>query len=178
MKIHISERHMPESQALNDYALSKIESLQRYFDGVISVNVIMDVEKERHIVELMAHLVRGKVAKAQAESDSMYASIDEAVAELKQQLRKYKERLRDKRPARRAAAQARLRVSEEADSQPQNDVLYTKVYLRKPMTVDEARLQLESYNRDFLIFVDAESRDLNILHRRQDGQHELLQLVY
>ncbi|MCI2429588.1 ribosome-associated translation inhibitor RaiA [Candidatus Acetothermia bacterium] len=178
MKISISERHMPESKALNDYALSKIESLSRYFDGIISVNVVMDVEKERHIIDLVAHLIRGKVVKAREESTNMYASIDEAVAELKTQLKKYKERLRDKRPARRIAAQARRHASAKDDSQSEDAIAYSKLYLRKPMTVEEARLQLESYHKDFLVFIDADSRDLNILHRRQDGQYELLQLVY
>ncbi|MDW8329943.1 MAG: ribosome-associated translation inhibitor RaiA, partial [Candidatus Bipolaricaulota bacterium] len=159
MKISISERHMPESTALNEYALSKIEPLARYFDGIISVHVVMDVEKERHIVDLVAHLVRGKVVKAHAESTNMYASIDEAVSELKAQLKKYKERLRDKRSARRIAAQARQRANEE-DAQPQETITYSKVYLRKPMTLEEARLQLESYHKDFLVFIDAESRDL------------------
>lgn len=178
MKIHIAERHMPESKALNEYALSKIEALQRYFDGIISAHVVMGVEKERHIIDLLAHLIRGKIVKAHAESTNMYASIDEAVAELKQQLRKYKERLRDKRPARRIVAQARRRATEEADHQPQEAIAYTKVYLRKPMTVDEARLQLESYHKDFLVFIDADSRELNILHRDRNGQYELLQPIY
>ncbi len=178
MKIHIAERHMPESKALNEYALSKIEPLQRYFDGIISANVIMSVERERHIVDLWAHLIRGKIIKAHAESTNMYASIDEAVAELKQQLRKYKERLRDKRPARRIVAQARRRATEETDHQPKDAIAYTKVYLRKPMTIEEARLQLESYHKDFLVFIDAESRALNILHRNKDGEYELLQPVY
>ncbi|MCS6902942.1 MAG: ribosome-associated translation inhibitor RaiA [Candidatus Bipolaricaulota bacterium] len=178
MKISISERHMPESKALNEYALSKIEPLSRYFDGVISVHVVMDVEKERHIVDLVAHLIRGKVVKAHAESTNMYASLDEAVAELKAQLKKYKERLRDKRSARRIVAQERQRALESTDHQPEETITYSKLYLRKPMTIEEARLQLESYHKDFLVFIDAESRDLNILHRRQDGQYELLQLVY
>lgn len=178
MKIHVSERHMAESQALNEYAISKIEPLSKYFDGIISVDVIMSVEKECQIVEMKAHLIKRKIVKARAQSDNMYASIDEAVDRLKQQLRRYKDQLREKRPARRAAAQARQRALNDAEPEAEDNITYTKVYLRKPMTLDEARLQLESYNRDFLIFVDADSQGLSILHRRQDGQYELLEPIY
>ncbi len=170
---------MAESEVLNKYAISKVEALSRYFDGIISVDIIMDVEKERQIVEMVAHLIKRKVAKASAESDNMYASIDEAVDKLKQQLRKYKDQLREKRPARQAAAKARQRALANTEPQSEdNNIIYTKVYLRKPMTLDEARLQLESYHKDFLIFVDADSRGLSILHRHGNGQYELLEPVY
>lgn len=178
MKIRVSERHMAESMALNKYAISKVEALSRYFDGIVSVDIIMDVEKERQIVEIVAHLIKRKVAKASAQSDNMYASIDEAVDKLKQQLRKYKDQLREKRPARQAAAKARQRAIANTELHSEDNIIYTKVYLRKPMTLDEARLQLESYHKDFLIFVDADSRGLSILYRHGNGQYELLEPVY
>ncbi len=179
MKIRVSERHMAESEALNQYAVEKVEALSRYFDGIVSVDIVMDVEKERQIVEIVAHLVKRKVAKAKAESDDMYASIDEAVDKLKQQLKKYKDQLREKRLARQVAAQARQQALDEAQPPSEDNITYTKVYLRKPMTLEEARLQLESdSDRDFLIFVDAESEELQILHRHKDGRYELLEPVY
>jgi len=170
---------MAESEALNQYAVSKVEALSRYFDGIVSVDIVMSVEKERQIVEIVAHLIKRKVVKARAETDDMYASIDEAVDKLKQQLKKYKDQLREKRPARQAAAQARQRALEDAQPHSEDNITYTKVYLRKPMTLEEARLQLESSDdRDFLIFVDAERGGLQILHRHKNGQYELLEPVY
>lgn len=179
MKIRVSERHMAESEALNQYATEKVEALSRFFDGIVSVDIVMDVEKERQIVEIVAHLVKRKVVKARAESDDMYASIDEAVDKLKQQLKKYKDQLREKRSARQAVAQARQRAIAEAQPPSEDNITYTKVYLRKPMTLEEARLQLESSaERDFLIFVDAETQELQILYRHKDGRYELLEPVY
>ena len=170
---------MAESAALNKYAVSKVEALSRYFDGIISADIVMDVEKERQIVEIVAHLVKRKVVKASAESDDMYASIDAAVDKLKQQLRKYKDQLREKRSARQAAAEARRRTLTDAQPTSEDNIIRTKVYLRKPMTLEEARLQLEANTeRDFLIFVDAESEGLQILHRHKDGHYELLEPVY
>ena len=97
MKIRVAERHMEASQALRDYAISKVEALERYFDGIVSVDIIMDVQRERQIVEMVAHLIKKKIAKTTTESNSMYASIDEAVDKLKSQLRRYKTRLKEKR---------------------------------------------------------------------------------
>ncbi len=170
---------MAESEALNQYAVAKVEALSRYFDGIISVDIVMDVEKERQIVEMVAHLAKRKIVKASAESDDMYASIDEAVDKLKQQLKKYKDQLREKRPARQAAAQARQQALAEAQAPGEDNITYTKVYLRKPMTLEEARLQLESTNeRNFLIFVDSERGGLQILYRHNDGRYELFEPVY
>jgi putative sigma-54 modulation protein len=179
MKIRVSERHMAESEALNQYAVSKVEALSRYFDGIVSVDIVMSVEKARQIVEIVAHLIKRKIVKARAETDDMYASIDEAVDKLKQQLKKYKDQLREKRPARQAAAAARQQALEDVQPPSKDNIIRTKVYLRKPMTLEEARLQLESRDdRDFLLFVDAEKGGLHILHRREDGQYELLEPVY
>ncbi|MFB6214826.1 MAG: ribosome hibernation-promoting factor, HPF/YfiA family, partial [Candidatus Bipolaricaulia bacterium] len=88
MKVKIEERHMEQSDPLREYAVSKAESLQKFFDGIISVEVTMDVEKERRTVTVFAHLINKKVAKASAESDDMYVSIDSAMNKLERQLKK------------------------------------------------------------------------------------------
>jgi putative sigma-54 modulation protein len=97
MKINVVERHMEVSDALRSYVISKVEGLERYFDGIISVDITMDVEKDRQIVELVAHLIKKKILKATGESNDMYISVDGAVDKLKRQLRRYKSRLREKR---------------------------------------------------------------------------------
>jgi putative sigma-54 modulation protein len=167
---------MAVSQALSDYAVSKIGPLSKYFDGIISIDIVMDVEKESQSVELVAHLVKRKIAKARAASDDMYVSIDEAAEKLKHQLTKAKEQLKHRRPAHKTASPRRTKTTDASDHA--EEVVRTQIFLKKPMTVEEALLQLKSYHKDFLIFMDSEREGLSILHRMKDGQYELLEPMY
>ncbi len=175
MKIRVAERHMEVSKVLRDYAISKVEALERYFDGIVSVDIVMDVQRERQIVEMVAHLIKKKIAKTTVESDSMYASIDEAVDKLKSQLRRYKTRLKEKRPSR---GELMTMSTDEQNVEQTQAIIRTKLPLKKPMTLDEAILQLEAENRDFLLFVDAERGELSVLHRKQAGKYELIEPEY
>jgi len=167
---------MAVSKALSDYAVKKVSSLSKYFDGVISIDVVMDVEKESQIVELVAHMVKRKIAKSHAVSEDMYASVDEAVEKLKHQLTKAKEQLKHRRPAHKSDSPRRANKVELSDTS--EEISRTQVFLKKPMTVEEALLQLKSYHRDFLVFMDSEREGLSILHRLNDGHYELLEPVY
>lgn len=173
MKISVAKRRTQSGDALQDYAIEKVENLNHYFpDGIISVDVVLDAEKGREIVELVAHLIRKKIIKASAESDNLHVAIDAATEKLKTQLVRYKDQLQDKRNATRPQEASKKANHEEGE------ILRTTVYLRKPMTPDEAILQLESYQKkDFLIFMDAEREKLSILHRLKDGQYELIEPV-
>jgi putative sigma-54 modulation protein len=176
MKIRVVERHMAVSKALSDYAVKKVSSLNKYFDGIISIDVVMDVEKENQIVELVAHLVKRKIAKAHAVSEDMYASVDEAVEKLRPQLTKAKEQLKHRRPAHKSDSPRRTKNVDMSDSS--EEIVRTQVFLKKPMTVEEALLQLKSYHKEFLIFMDSEREGLSILYRLNDGQYELLEPVF
>lgn len=168
---------------LHNYAANKVEHLGRYFDGIISVDVVLASEKNREVCELVAHLVRKKIAKASAEADDMHAAIDAASDKLKKQLRRYKGRIKEKTKQNRAPASPQASPQREATAADRSGesapIHHSQVFLRKPMTREEAVLQLESQEtRDFLIFIDAERGGLSVLHRYPDGGYEVIEPVY
>jgi len=173
MKVKIEERHMEQSDPLREYAISKAESLQKFFDGIISVEVTMDVEKERRLVTVFAHLINKKVAKASAESDDMYVSIDSAMDKLERQLKKIKEKLKDKH---KGELDDNGKISSEyfSSSDSQREIVKTDIYFKKPMTPDEAAMQLDSYQQDFLVFVNSNNDQVNIIYQRDDGEYGLI----
>ncbi len=95
MKIKIAGRHTDAGPELRDYIIEKTEALERFFDRIISVDVVLSVEKERHIADFHAHLTNHKTINAREETTDMYASIDTAIDRLKRQLLKFKDQLQE-----------------------------------------------------------------------------------
>jgi len=171
MKVRIEERHMEQSDPLRDYAITKAEDLQKFFDGIISVEITMDVEKERRSVTVFAHLINKKVVKASAESDDMYVSIDSAMDKVERQLKRYNEKLKDKH---RGEVDPKEGKEEESEGVDEKEIVKTDLYVKKPMAPDEAAMQLESYKQEFLVFLNSQSDKLNIIYHRDDGQYGLI----
>jgi putative sigma-54 modulation protein len=168
MKIKISGRHTDTSPALREYVIEKTEALNRFFDRIVSVDVVLSVEKERRIADFHAHLVNRKRINAHEESSDMYASIDKAVDRLKRQLVKYNDQLNEvkERP---------VATSDDDAEKVERKIIRTEAYFQKPMAVDEAALQLDAVDREFLVFVDSDTDQIAIIYRRKDGNLGLIE---
>jgi len=169
MKIKIAGRHTDASPALRDYVIEKTEALERFFDRIISVDVVLSVEKERQIADFHAHLTNRKLITAREESTDMYASIDKAIDRMKRQLVKFKDQLHDVRVANNVPG------TEETEEVEERQIIRSEAYFPKPMTADEAALQLEAIEKDFLVFVDADTDLVSIIYRRNDGNFGLIE---
>ena len=98
MQINLTGHHMDITPALRSYVQDKFGKLERHFDHMTNVHVILTVEKERQIAEATIHINRGNLF-ADARTDDMYAAIDSLVDKLDRQVKKHKEKLNDHRPA-------------------------------------------------------------------------------
>ncbi len=94
MQINLTGHHIDISQALREYVNGKFERLERHFDHVINVHVILSVEKLRHNAEA-SMLVSGNKLFADAVDEDMYAAIDNLADKLDRQVIKHKEKLKD-----------------------------------------------------------------------------------
>ena len=94
MQISITGQHIDITQALRTYIESKFARLERHFDNMTNIHVVLNVEKERRMAEATIHVSRGKLF-ANAEHNDMYAAIDGLVDKLDRQLKKHKEKLTD-----------------------------------------------------------------------------------
>ncbi|MEW5826841.1 MAG: ribosome-associated translation inhibitor RaiA [Candidatus Bipolaricaulota bacterium] len=172
MKIKIAERHThgESSEALRSYVVEKTEALERFFDRIVSVDVVLTVEKERQIADFHAHLTNKKIITAREESTDMYASIDVAVDRLRRQLVKFKDQLGDVRG--HGASRESVEVRTVA---PEKQIIRTETRFMKPMTPEEAALQLEAIEKGFLVFVDSETDEVAIIYHRRDGNYGLIE---
>lgn len=178
MEIRVVQRRKEWGEELQEYATNKVQHLSRYYDAIISVDIVFDVERERQICELMAHLARKKIVKARGESGEMRASIDGAIDKLKEQLRRYKSKLREHKHLRDKAIPEADVGLDSWPSVPGLQIRRTLPTVRKPMTPEEAALHLDSSSRGFLVFMDSERQKFSIIHRLGDGTYELIEPQY
>ena len=182
--LKLTGRRVQVSPAIRSYAENKIGHLHLDYPRIIEAHVILDVEKYRQSAEIILHCSNHITLEAAVETDDMYASIDAAVDKIAQQMRKYKTRiLKSHRPRRSEIRHFQEHVlsipedfEEKEEIEPQ--VIQTERYPVKPMYVDEAVLQMEMSKRQFVVFLNASTEKINILHRRKDGSYGLMEPTF
>jgi len=185
-EIKITGRHVAVTDAIVDYARKKVEGLHLDDPRIIDAQVILDVEKYRHIAEVLLHCSNHITIDASAETSDLYASIDEAVGKIAQQMRKHKTKImRQHRPRRAQIRHLEERVfadevsHDEEDSLTEPLVVRTEKYPVKPMFVDEAVLQLQmNAAQQFVVFLNAKSEKVNVLYRRKQGNFGVIEPAF
>lgn len=170
MNIIIHCKHMNLTTTLKDYAEEKIGKFEKYFSNATEAIVTMSVEKYRHRAEVLIK-VDGLLIQAESITGEMYSSIDEVVDKLERQIRKYKEKIVSQRKSKNKSA-----TSEEAvKSTPL--IIKKKTFDIKPMGVEEAAMQMDLLDKNFFVFTNATSGDINVLYKRTDGNLGLIEPV-
>ena len=184
LPIKVTGRHVNVTEAMKDYAIKKVEGLHLDYPRIIDAQVILDVQKIRHIAEVILHCANHITIEATAESTDMYASVDQVMDKIAQQMRKYKTKImRQHRPRRGEVRHLEAQVltidqafEDHAETEP--SVIQTEQYPVKPMFVDEAVLQLEVSTRQFVVFQNASTGKVNVLYRRKDAGFGLIEPVF
>jgi putative sigma-54 modulation protein len=177
MQITTTFRHMEPSDALKSYAEEKLERVRKYIDEPIVAQVFMTVEKIRHAAEVTI-TAKGITIKASEETNDMYSAVDAVVDKIERQLRRYKERIKEHKPAADVRErQIRKSVVEAASLETRREpvVIRTKTFSIKPMSVEEAVMQMDLLHKDFLVFTDAATENINVIYRRKDGDYGLIE---
>jgi len=182
--VKVTGRHVSVTEPMKDYATSKVEHLHLDYPRIIEAHVILDVEKHRHFAEIILHCTNHITIEASTETDDMYASIDGVAAKVAQQMRKYKTKiLRNHRPRQQSIRHLDEQVlglspdfHEQEGAEP--EVIKTEKYPVKPMYIDEAVLQIEMSNRQFVVFLNAKTEKINILYRRKDNGLGLIEPAF
>lgn len=172
MRISISGKNMEVSDYLYDLINKKVIKLERYFPENTVASVTMAVEKNRHIVEVTIPFDGGIIRSEEVTGD-MYASIDKVVAKLEKQIIKHRTKL--EKSLREEAFSMDAVDYSEYDSEPDARLVKVKSFEMKPMTVDEAMLQLDLLGHSFFMFRNAQTDEINVLYKRKDGNFGLIE---
>lgn len=185
MNVTVTGRHMEMTDALRAYIESGLGKIETHFDKVMDANVVLEVQKHRHIAEVNLHANGVRIHGKEVSSD-MYASVDAVMDKLDRQIRKHKDRINRHQPRRARElkdyhhAIIALEGAEAQSTAEEQAVFAHKVVHReklpmKPLSIDEAVLQLELLDEPFLVFSNADTAQVNVLYRRDDTTFGLIE---
>ncbi|HHV43675.1 MAG TPA: ribosome-associated translation inhibitor RaiA [Firmicutes bacterium] len=175
MQIVVYGKNIEVTTALRSYAEKKVSKIQRFFEGdlELTAEVTMSVQKELDIVEITVQ-VDGVLLRGEARTEDMYASIDEAVDKIARQVEKYKTRLQ--KHFQKGAKLAKVSTDSKASAgMEMPNIVRTKRFAIKPMSVEEAAMQMDLLGHDFFVFANALNGEVNVVYRRKDGNYGLIE---
>ena len=187
MQVAVKGRNIPVTEALEQYATKKVERIRKFFDDEHSVSrAEVELIHERNpsipepeIAETTL-FINGAVLKAREASVDMYASIDRMCDKLERQVRRYRGRQLDRwhgqRKRHTAAMEAGpMMIVEDEEEDIGARIVRTKQFQMKPMSPEEAALQMELLDHAFFVFTNADTGEINVVYRRRDGNYGLIE---
>ena len=175
MRLQVKGKNLDVSDSIRSYAEEKLRKLDRQLADPTQIELELSVERNpsisaNHIAEATIW-TKGPTLRAREASADMRASIDQLVDKLERQVTRYRQKRR-RRSARDNGSTVQP-AAFQADSEPV--IVKTKQFAIKPMSPEEAVLQLELVGHDFFVFQDAESGEVNVVYRRRDGHYGLIE---
>ena len=180
MRVSVIAKNTTVTPALKDMIEKKLSKVKRYFNPDVEAKATLSVQKNKQKVEVIIPF-SGILLRAEEATDDMYKSIDLVINKLERQIRKQRTKLTRKNHESLRYSQIDEVAFEEDDNKVEEEdgtVVKTKRFGIKPMSLEEAILQMELIGHNFFIFQDFEENKINVLYKRKDGDYGLLEPEY
>jgi putative sigma-54 modulation protein len=179
MKFMFTGKHIEVSSEAREYATSKLAKLARFFDHVQDVHVVESALRGMHVVEVTMK-IDGLVLRAEEHTPTFETSVDRVAEKLERQLIRYRHRfVTRKRESLDGHKPTELALEpiepEEEEEGTLPTITRTKRFPVKPMTPEEAALEMELVSHDFYVFLNGESGQVNVIYRRRTGDLGLIE---
>ncbi|MBP5305376.1 MAG: ribosome-associated translation inhibitor RaiA [Lachnospiraceae bacterium] len=172
MKYIISGKGIDVTEGLKSAIYEKIGKLERYFTPSTEVHVTLSVQKDRQKIEVTIPM-KGNIVRAEQVSEDMYASIDMVEDIIERQLRRYKNKIIDKKQA--GAFFSNEFMDDEPENEDEIQITRLKKFAMKPMDPEEACVQMELLGHNFYVFRNAETDDVNVVYKRKGNTYGLIE---
>ncbi len=171
MKVNIKARNLVVTDAIREYLEKRLAKFDKILGGEEEATATLSVQKDRHKVEVMMVLDGGVILRGEEEGPNLYACVDAVEEKLDRQVRKHKTRLAKRVKEGSHAKQAYQELEEEADDR---QLVREKHFNVKPMSVEEAIMQMNLLGHSFFVFHNEETKTINVLYQRKDGNYGIL----
>lgn len=172
MKFIISGKNITVTEGLKTAVQDKLSKLERYFTPDTEVVVTLSVEKERQKIEVTIP-VKGNIIRSEQVSSDMYVSIDLVEEIIERQLRKYKNKIIDKKQS--AGFQPEFVEKDYEEDTNEIKIIRTKKFGFKPMYPEDACVQMELLGHNFFVFLNAETEEVNVVYKRKGNTYGLIE---
>ncbi|HEY5997459.1 MAG TPA: ribosome-associated translation inhibitor RaiA [Candidatus Deferrimicrobiaceae bacterium] len=163
--INVTFRHVDSSEALKSYVTEKLGKVQKVVDKTFDAQVTLSVEKFRHIAEVFL-TGKGITIKAFESTDDLYSAIDLVCDKVERQLKKYREKKKDRLQEAPAVSGSSLTIR---DDEGKARIVHADNFLPKPMSVEDAARHLDILRLDVVMFVNSETNQAGVVFRQNDG---------
>ncbi len=173
MQTSVTFKNLDPSNNLKSYISDKLDRFDKYLHNPGEANVVLSVEKFRHIAEV--NIVGDRMTiNGKEETEDMYSAIDMVLDKLEKQIKRSKQKTRDRRTGKGNKSRPAMANPDMLDEEAEGRVMVKSIEY-KPMDVDEAVMQMDLLDDNFLVFTNARSDQVNVLYRRKDGNYGLIQ---
>ncbi|PLX78968.1 MAG: ribosomal subunit interface protein [Desulfuromonas sp.] len=177
MQVAVTFRHMETSEPIRTYAEEKLSRIKKYIDEPIDAQAVLSVEKKiRHRAEVTL-LAKGITIKGSEVTNDMYAAIDAVVDKIERQVKRYREKIKNHKPLSGRERQVQKTIVEATSVDEGTDepvIIKTANFSVKPMAVEEAVMQMDLLDKEFLVFTDDTTDEISVVYRRKDGNYGLI----
>jgi putative sigma-54 modulation protein len=182
LEVSVTFRHVEPTEALKEYATEKVARIcSKYLRFPLEASVILSVSKQRHMAEINVHAKHFDISAHETTAD-LYSAIDLALDKLEAQLRKHKDRLnhhKGRTPASGATVDTRTVPVEVIDVEERDTDGLPRIIEKdnipaKPLSIDDAILQLELSHAEFLVFWNSSTELISVVYKRRDGNYGLI----
>ncbi len=172
MKLNIRGEKIDITAAMKDYALEKLQKIEKYFNdsSEITANVLVKLRNHMQKVEITIFL-QSLILRSEEEQEDFYAAIDNSIDKLERQIRKNKTKLESKNRVNKSLSFD----FESEDSEEEQKVVKRKSVEVKPMDEEEAMLQLELLGHQFYLYNDIDTGKATVIYKRKDGNYGIIE---
>ncbi len=166
MEINVRGKNIDVNPGLRQYAEKRLSKIDRYIKQTpLACQVTFSTERDNYVVEVTIPL-NGYLLRAEESARDAFSSVDNVMEKLEKQIEKYRTRLlkRDK-----------VEVSFPREDQEPGRIVKVKRFPIKPMTPEEAAMQMDLLGHDFFVFQNAETNAVNVVYKRKDGNYGLIE---